>query len=236
MLIKHVGPCTLDPETRTLFASCVKTPSSRSRSRRRLLHRSANAFGPCAVAAAFGPVSLATLSDRAASERPACPASKLLYDADRCRGFFLDNPTLVRRFKKMSDTEVIESLLPIRGVGVWTAQMFLIFCLGRPRCAAADEPTLAFKREYAISSVLENCQRRSILEELAELWRPHRTAATWYFWRIAVILSFHRSTEFHFVAARVKRSRNARPIHRCPAAFRSKCVANPRASRSCKTA
>ena len=46
--------------------------------------------------------------------------------------YFLDNRSLTRRLKDMPDDEVIETLLPIRGVGVWTAQMFLMFSLGRP--------------------------------------------------------------------------------------------------------
>jgi DNA-3-methyladenine glycosylase II len=81
----------------------------------------------------------------------------------------------------MSDEAAIETLLPIRGVGVWTAQMFLIFCLGRPDVL----PTADYGFQAGVRDVfgLAELPKAKVLEELAEPWRPHRTAATWYFWR-----------------------------------------------------
>jgi DNA-3-methyladenine glycosylase II len=95
--------------------------------------------------------------------------------------YFLDNVALIRGFRRMPDDEVIEALLPIRGVGVWTAQMFLIFGLGRPDVL----PTADFGFQAGVRDVygLSELPKAKVLEELAEPWRPHRTAATWYFWR-----------------------------------------------------
>ena len=71
--------------------------------------------------------------------------------------FFLDNPATIRGLKKMPDEEVIEALLPIRGVGVWTAQMFLIFCLGRPD--VCQRPTSASGPASAMSLAWPRCPR-----------------------------------------------------------------------------
>jgi DNA-3-methyladenine glycosylase II len=85
------------------------------------------------------------------------------------------------RLHEMHDEEVIAALVPIRGIGRWTAQMFLIFALGRLDVLPVDDLGLRMgtKRHYA----LEESPTRRELEELAEPWRPYRTVATWYFWR-----------------------------------------------------
>jgi len=95
--------------------------------------------------------------------------------------YFIDNASVVRRLKSMTDEEVIEALIPIRGVGVWTAQMFLIFCLGRPDVL----PTADFGFRAGVRDIygLDDLPKVQVLEELAERWRPWRTVATWYFWR-----------------------------------------------------
>jgi DNA-3-methyladenine glycosylase II len=95
--------------------------------------------------------------------------------------FFLDNGSVVRKLKSMSDEEVIEALIPIRGVGVWTAQMFLIFCLGRTDVLPTAD--LGFRAGVRDIYGLDDLPNAQMLEELAEPWRPWRTVATWYFWR-----------------------------------------------------
>jgi DNA-3-methyladenine glycosylase II len=79
------------------------------------------------------------------------------------------------------DEEVIEHLIPVRGIGRWTAQMFLIFALGRLDVLPVDDLGLraGAHRAYGLAEL----PRRKELEELAEPWRPYRTIATWYFWR-----------------------------------------------------
>src|SRR5262249_10501716 len=79
------------------------------------------------------------------------------------------------------DEEVIRLLLPVRGIGRWTAEMFLIFSLVRlDVLPVADYGLRAGARnQYG----LEELPGRQELEELAQPWRPYRTIATWYFWR-----------------------------------------------------
>jgi DNA-3-methyladenine glycosylase II len=107
-------------------------------------------------------------------------ASKLLSMRSLTQ-YFIERPRLVRDLKEMTDDEVIETLIPIRGIGVWTAQMFLIFCLGRPDVL----PTADFGFKAGVRDLLglSDLPKHDMLEELAEPWRPYRTVATWYFWR-----------------------------------------------------
>ncbi len=82
---------------------------------------------------------------------------------------------------EMEDEAAIEHLLPVRGIGRWTAQMFLIFSLGRPDVLPVDDLGLraGVRRHYE----LDEMPGRKELEALAEPWRPYRSIATWYFWR-----------------------------------------------------
>ena len=85
------------------------------------------------------------------------------------------------RLTELPDEEVIETLLPVRGIGRWTAQMFLIFSLGRPNVLPLDDFGLraGVKRHYG----LDELPGRAKLEELAAPWHPHCSIATWYVWR-----------------------------------------------------
>jgi len=82
---------------------------------------------------------------------------------------------------ELPDEEVIGSLLPVRGIGRWTAQMFLIFSLGRIDVLPVDDLGLrqAVQRNYELEAI----PGRDELIELGEAWRPYRSIATWYFWR-----------------------------------------------------
>jgi DNA-3-methyladenine glycosylase II len=84
-------------------------------------------------------------------------------------------------FPDWPDEDVIARLVPVRGIGPWTAQMFLIFSLGRLDVLPVDDFGLraGVKRQYG----LDELPGRQRLTELAEPWRPYRTVATWYFWR-----------------------------------------------------
>ena len=82
---------------------------------------------------------------------------------------------------ELPDEDVIAQLVPVRGIGRWTAEMFLIFSLGRLDVLPVDDWGLraALKREYG----LKEPPAKARMLELAEPWRPYRSIATWYFWR-----------------------------------------------------
>lgn len=86
-----------------------------------------------------------------------------------------------RRFSKMSDEEIIQSLLPVRGIGRWTAEMFLIFSIGRPDVLAVDDLGLrnAMRKLYELPEI----PKPDAMREIAAPWQPYRSMASWYLWR-----------------------------------------------------
>ena len=85
------------------------------------------------------------------------------------------------RLHRLPDEEVIASLIPVRGIGRWTAEMFLIFSLGRLDVLPVDDWGLrsGVKKHYE----LNEAPVRELLREMAEPWRPYRSIGTWYIWR-----------------------------------------------------
>ncbi|MEM2161087.1 MAG: DNA-3-methyladenine glycosylase [Candidatus Nitrosotenuis sp.] len=83
--------------------------------------------------------------------------------------------------KKLSDEEVIEQLVQVKGIGRWTAEMFLIFNLGRLDVLPIGDLGLkkGIQRLYSLSELPQKEQ----MEKIAKRWRPYRSVATWYLWR-----------------------------------------------------
>ncbi len=86
-----------------------------------------------------------------------------------------------RRWARMEDEAIIEELIDVRGIGRWTAEMFLIFHLLRPNVWPVDDLGLV----KAIGLHYRNTGKVSANEarEIGENWQPWRTVATWYLWR-----------------------------------------------------
>ncbi|HYA96628.1 MAG TPA: DNA-3-methyladenine glycosylase 2 family protein [Methylomirabilota bacterium] len=81
----------------------------------------------------------------------------------------------------MSDTELVERLTSVRGVGAWTVEMFLIFRLGRPDVLPIHD--LGVQRGHALTYGKKFLPKPKDLLEFGERWRPYRTVASWYMWR-----------------------------------------------------
>jgi DNA-3-methyladenine glycosylase II len=81
----------------------------------------------------------------------------------------------------LSDEDVIAALTEIKGVGPWTAEMFLIFHLGRPDVLSTGD--LGIRRAAQLAYGLEDLPGPQDLERIAEPWRPHRTLGCLYLWR-----------------------------------------------------
>jgi DNA-3-methyladenine glycosylase II len=93
-----------------------------------------------------------------------------------------DNGALhVDNWANMQDEEIIEELVAIRGIGRWTAQMFLIFHMLRPNVLPLDDPGLiaGISQSYFSGDVVS----RSDAREVAVAWAPYCSVATWYIWR-----------------------------------------------------
>jgi DNA-3-methyladenine glycosylase II len=87
----------------------------------------------------------------------------------------------LERLAELPDDEVIAQLTEIKGLGVWTAHMFLIFHLGRPDVLPVGD--LGIRRAAQLSYGLDDLPDSAELEQLAEPWRPYRSLACLYLWR-----------------------------------------------------
>jgi DNA-3-methyladenine glycosylase II len=83
--------------------------------------------------------------------------------------------------EKMSDEELVERLVSVRGIGVWTVEMFLIFRLGRPDVLPIHD--LAVKKGWSVIYGKKRMPKPKQLLAFGERWRPYRTLASWYMWR-----------------------------------------------------
>jgi DNA-3-methyladenine glycosylase II len=94
---------------------------------------------------------------------------------------FSDKLVQPSKWARMPDEEIIEELTAIRGIGRWTAEMFLIFNLQRPDVLPLDDVGLlnAISLHYFSGEPVSRFEAR----EVAQGWQPFRTVATWYLWR-----------------------------------------------------
>lgn len=97
--------------------------------------------------------------------------------AEKSRGGALDFSVL----PGLPDDEVIARLTQVKGVGVWTAQMFLIFALRRPDVLPVGD--LGIQNAICRAYGLEKRPAPAQVEELGAQWRPWATVASWYLWR-----------------------------------------------------
>ncbi|HUE70204.1 MAG TPA: hypothetical protein VMP01_04880 [Pirellulaceae bacterium] len=176
-VIKQVGPMTLRPQrdrfgmlVRSIIAQQISTAAARS-IRQRLVDLVAPKKLSAEVVASVPIERLRTagLSPQKAS---------YLHDlAAKIAG----GSVRLSRVGRMTDEEVIAELTQVKGIGVWTAQMFLIFSLGRLDVFPPDDLGIrtAIRNLYGLSEL----PKRDACHEIGERWRPLATAGSWYCWR-----------------------------------------------------
>lgn len=176
-LIREYGPCTLrsDPDgfgvlCRSIISQQISTKAAISITAKLLKVLGRRGLRPAAVAAA---------SDEDL-RGAGLSASKLRSLRDLSQKV-LDREVPLKKLADMPDEEVIDCLLPVHGIGPWTAEMFLIFSLGRLDVLPLGDLGLraGIQRQYEFPEV----PGKDALTALAEPWRPYRTVATWFFWR-----------------------------------------------------
>jgi 3-methyladenine DNA glycosylase/8-oxoguanine DNA glycosylase len=91
-------------------------------------------------------------------------------------------PTLAEA-RMMEDHEVVSRLTEVRGIGRWTAEMFLIFRLGRPDVLPVDD--YGVRKGFAVAFRKRALPTREAVERRGIRWKPYRTVASWYLWRAA---------------------------------------------------
>ncbi|GBF34061.1 DNA-3-methyladenine glycosylase II [Desulfocucumis palustris] len=105
--------------------------------------------------------------------------SKISYIKDLAQKV-LDGEILFQEITGLPDQQVIENLTRVKGIGRWTAEMFLIFSLGRPDVFSPDD--FGLRRGIKWLYGLDDLPGKVEVREMAENWKPFRTAASLYIW------------------------------------------------------
>lgn len=107
-------------------------------------------------------------------------ARKVEYLCDLAR-HFADGSVHVNQWESMDDEAIIDELVAIRGIGRWTAEMFLIFHLMRANVLPLDD--LGLIKGISVNYFSGEPVSRAEAREIADAWAPYRTVGTWYLWR-----------------------------------------------------
>ena len=184
-LIQEVGPCTLDAvKLRDPFNALLRTiiyQQLSGKAAATIYHRVQNALG--------------------VSENDSISAHRVLsIDPNSLRGAGLSRAKLaaiidlsekqrdgqipnVAQLSRLDDDTIIKQLTLIRGIGVWTVQMLLIFRLGRPDIWPTKD--LGIRKGYAATFGMKTPPQPKMLEQLGMPFQTYRSVASWYLWRAA---------------------------------------------------
>ncbi len=176
-LIDRAGPFTLKVErdryamlVRSILSQQISTKAARSI--RLKLEAVVGGLSPAAIAAAPE----ATLRGAGLSNQ------KVTYLRD-LTAHVIDGRLELNRLHRLEDEAVIEQLIAVKGIGRWTAQMFLMFSLGRLDVFPHDD--LGIRSSMRALYHLEELPGKAQCLELAAPWRPYSTIASWYVWRLS---------------------------------------------------
>jgi DNA-3-methyladenine glycosylase II len=92
-----------------------------------------------------------------------------------------DGRLKLARLPKLPDEQVIEQLVQVKGIGRWTAEMFLIFCLGRQNVLPVGD--LGLRKAMQKTYSLDELPSSESMCNIAQPWKPYRSIATWYMWK-----------------------------------------------------
>lgn len=179
-MIDDVGPCTLRSQrdrfamlARSIISQQISTGAARSIRQR--LETLAGADGNAGITATrlaeLSPEQLRTAGVSAQK------ASYLLSLASHVN----DGSVNLSQIGRYQDEKVIEQLTAVKGIGVWTAQMFLIFSLGRPDVFPHGD--LGVRSAIRDRYELDDLPDKATSVAIAEKWRPFASVASWYCWR-----------------------------------------------------
>ena len=96
--------------------------------------------------------------------------------------YFEKNSLQKKDFDVMTDLEVRDELLQIKGIGPWTVDMFLIFTLNRMDVLSHTD--LGIQKAFKIMFNLDDLPSKNEMETYSKIWKPYRTLACWYLWRL----------------------------------------------------
>src|SRR3954469_5011398 len=177
------GPLPLEPDSRgrppDLYGALLRSITGQQlsvKAARAIYGRLAERFGGRA------PTPEVLLADAPEELRAAAGLSRAKVASLRSLAeHVLDGELELARLDELPDADVIRELVAVKGIGEWTAHMFLMFTLHRPDVLPVGDQGIknAIKAAYGLDAV----PKPEELERIAEPWRPHRTRACLYLWR-----------------------------------------------------
>ncbi len=177
-LVERVGPCQLafSPPTFESLARSIVYQQISIHAARSIYQR---VMAACAPQGALLPEQVAAAS---VDSLRACglSAQKVAYIQDLAR-HSMDGRLIFDGLPALPDEQVIAALTQVKGIGVWTAQMFLIFSLRRPDILPTGDLGVrnAVKKLYR----LKEAPTPAEVEQRGRKWRPYASVASWYLWR-----------------------------------------------------
>jgi 3-methyladenine DNA glycosylase/8-oxoguanine DNA glycosylase len=180
-VIAKIGPCKLSLRTGSVFESLV-----RAIAHQQLTGKAANTI-------------LRRLEEALGTEGSLAPEAVLRADIEVLRrvGFSLAKASYIREaaravtsgaipskaaMRKMPDEEIIQKLTAVKGIGRWSAEMFLIFDLGRLNVLPLGD--YGVRKGFAIAYGMKTLPRPRTIVRRSKHWHPYRTLACWYLWRV----------------------------------------------------
>ena len=127
----------------------------------------------------INPISISTIKIKSLRD-VGLSRQKILY-INNISEFFIQNKKFIKNINKFSEVETREKLISIKGVGEWTADMFLIFGLGKSNIFPKGD--LGFLKAISINYKKNLPLTNNYLNLLFNKWTPYNTLATWYLWR-----------------------------------------------------
>ena len=179
-VIKSVGPFTMEPRdgsfrslARAIFFQQLAGPAARA-----IMNRVLASLGTDEERF-FEPKLFLSATDEQL-RGAGLSRQKMAYLRDLSEKF--DSGELTEdEFEHEDDETVIVKASSVKGIGRWTAEMFLIFSLGRPDVLPVDD--LGVRRGFQITYGLADLATPEEMRGIAEPWRPYRSVGTWYMWR-----------------------------------------------------
>jgi DNA-3-methyladenine glycosylase II len=176
-LIRRHGPCGLaeaqHEDAFTALTHSIISQQLSTKAAATIARRFDALFGGIPTPAAVA------LVDDAQLRAVGLSSQKIRYMRDLCSRV-ADGSLTLEKVNELSDEDVIQSLTQIKGIGRWTAEMFLMFRLHRPDVLPVDDLGIlkAVQRAYG----LRKLPRAERLTKIGEPWRPYRSVACWYLW------------------------------------------------------
>jgi DNA-3-methyladenine glycosylase II len=176
-LIRQVGPCTMmhDPDGFGVLVRAIISQQISTRAATAISERLRKTLGRSGIR----PQSILRTDEE--TLRAAGMSAAKVRSLRELADMYQNKKLPVKSFPDMDDEEVIEHLIQIRGIGRWTAEMFLIFSLGRKDVLPHADYGLraGVLKQYSLAEL----PNKKTLTELAEPWRPFRSVGTWFIWR-----------------------------------------------------